>query len=370
MKHLGNPQDSFKSIIVGGTNGKGSTCNYLSHLFKYETTLKVGKYTSPHLINFNERYSINNTVLNVERVNKAFDYILKEAKSFEENHPELNKLTEFELYTATGFLLFKEEGVDLAILEVGMGGRLDATNIVKTENTICSIITNISLDHTDFLGDTIEKIAQEKAGIIKENNLLITAADEAAFKVLKETANNRSCKIIKVEVKNKNSYIKKNILLAEACWKEISCKLGISPRDSKESLTKVGLAGRFQLLEKQGVLLDCAHNEGAARELKKLIQEKYSNKKIVYIIGMLNKDYKSFVKELITKRSTVICVEPTSERATKKEMIAKYLKESDCTVILANSLSDGISLANKEFKDLIVITGSLYLIGEALNLLS
>ena len=171
-KHLGNPQDSFKSIIVTGTNGKGSTTTMIASVIQ-EAGFKVGKFISPHIIKFNERISINNKEISDEEL----EQIIKKIKPYSKDY------SYFEIGAAIAFLYFKENNVDIAVLEVGMGGRLDATNIC---NNILSVITNVTLEHTLHLGNTIEKIAYEKAGIIKANTICVTSAKDKALEVIEK----------------------------------------------------------------------------------------------------------------------------------------------------------------------------------------
>ena len=174
LDYLGNPQDKFKSVLIGGTNGKGTTTFYLSNLACKLTDYKIARYTSPHLILWDERFVINERIVDHDFLHSLSKETINEMLEFEKKNPQYGQLTEFEIYTIIAFKLFASEKVDLAFLEVGMGGRLDATNTTSPENTLLSVITNISLDHTEHLGNTIEKIAYEKAGIIKENDYIVT----------------------------------------------------------------------------------------------------------------------------------------------------------------------------------------------------
>ena len=368
LSYLGNPQNNFKSVLIGGTNGKGSVTFYLSNLACKLTNLKIGRFISPHLISWEERFAINEKIVDKDLLDKVFNEVSSKIKTFEADKNEM--LTEFEIYTVLAFYLFANEKVDIAFLEVGMGGRLDATNIVKAENVLCSVITNISLDHMDFLGNTICQIAYEKAGIIKENNIIVTGADGDALKVIKDCSINQTSKLISVDVNDLEDYKLKNIEIAKTAWDAISEKLHIKSNsfNVENYLKDLQFPGRFQYIKEQNILLDGAHNPQAAIELKKLIDKTFYNKKIVYILGMLDKDYKSFIDNLIPENSFVICTEPQSDRRTKKEVLAEYVKSKGSTAISASDLTCAISLAKSEKHDLTLITGSLYLIGEALEL--
>lgn len=300
-----------------------------------------------------------------ETSNEAINKI----KRFEAVNNEV-KLTEFEIYTVIAFYLFAKENIDLAFLEVGMGGRLDATNVVEKSNVLCSVITNVSFDHTDFLGNSIKEIAFEKAGIIKENNYIVTGAQYEALEVIKDKANELNSRLKTVNICNDDLYQIKNIKTTLAVWEIISNRLNIklSKDDSISFLKSLQYPGRFQYIKSKKTLLDGAHNPAGAYELRKLLDADFTCKNVLYIIGMLDKDYRTFIKNLIPKNSTVICTEPKSNRATKKEILADFICENGSTAILSNNLQDAIKKAKSIKHDLIVITGSLYLVGEALEL--
>ena len=370
LNYLGNPQNKFKSILIGGTNGKGSTTFYLSNLACKFTNYRIGRYISPHLISWDERFVINEKpVSSLNRISKEVRKLIKE---FENKNKELDKLTEFEIYTITAFYLFAKENVDIAFLEVGLGGRLDATNIVDSKNILCSIITNVSMDHMDYLGYSVENIAYEKAGIIKNNNFIITGASGIALKVIEEQARELKSTLILIDNKNNGSYIDKDIEIALKAWDIISNQTETTFRElnKKEFLQSLQFPGRFQFIESKKILLDGAHNPDAAIELKRLIEKKFKTKKLIYIIGMLDKDYKTFIRNLIPNNSYVICTEPKSERATKKETIAQFLYENGSTTDISINLRQAITKAKSKEHDVIIITGSLYLVGEALQLIN
>ena len=370
LEYLGNPQKQFKSVLIGGTNGKGSVTFYLSNLFSKFTPLRIGRYISPHLMRWNERFVISEQAANDELLEKIVNKTLPQIISFENGTN--NFLTEFEVYTVIAFCLFALSGVELAFLEVGMGGRLDATNVVDSEDVLCSIITNVSFDHMDYLGDTIEKIAKEKAGIIKNNGCIVTSVTVDAYRVINKKAGERNALLIHPDVENLLTYKDKNIAIALKAWEFLinKLKINMSPEIKAEDLLKsLQFNGRFQFFKDEKILLDGAHNPAAALELNKLIEANYYRKKNIYIIGILDKDYDAFLRNLLRKDSIVICTEPKSERATKKEILAKCVKEIDSKAIMSNDLRDAIQIAKKEDHDLIVITGSLYLVGEALELI-
>src|SRR5277367_1360757 len=181
-----NPQNSFKSFHVGGTNGKGSTVAILDSVLR-AAGFKVGRFTGPHLLRWNERFHVDGKAIDDLTFARYATQIRQLSEEFGNAHPELGQLTWFEFITALGFFLFKDAAVEIAVLEVGLGGRFDATNVVG-DKLLASIITNISLDHTHILGKTEELIAGEKAGIIKAGKLIITGATGAALQVIADRA--------------------------------------------------------------------------------------------------------------------------------------------------------------------------------------
>lgn len=370
LEYLDNPQEKYKSIIIGGTNGKGSVTFYLSNLLCTFTDYKIGRYISPHLISWNERYVINESIINNSLLKETSIEVAKKIRDFETKTNNL--LTEFEIYTVIAFYLFAKEKVDMVCLEVGIGGRLDATNVASSKNTLCSIITNVSFDHTGILGERIEKIAFEKAGIIKKNNHIVTGVtQEAALKVIKDKAKDLNSTLYLVNTEDL-LYPDKNIEIALKAWEIISSQIQTTNNNinKKDYLKSLQFPGRFHFFEDKKILLDGAHNPQAASELRKLLEKKFSSKKIIYIIGILDKDYKSFITNLIPENSYVICTEPKSSRATKKEILADFVQKNGSNTVIAHDLNNAINKAQKKDYDLIVITGSLYLIGEALTLIS
>lgn len=367
LNFIGNPEQKFMSVLIGGTNGKGSVTTYLARLACKNTKYIIGRYTSPHIVSFEERFVINEKPVNKVVLKKAAQEILQKIKSINSL-----RLTTFEIYTAIAFYLFAKLGVEVAFVEVGMGGRLDATNVIPKENILCSIITSVDYDHMKFLGNTLEKIAYEKAGIIKEKNYIIVPKNINGLKIIKEEAKKLKSKLI-LDRNNDGTYFDKNINLALTSWNIIAEKLKIKPGSkfkNKALLKKITLTGRFQYIKKAKILLDSAHNPSAALELKKLIIKKNKHKKILYIIGMLDKDYKNFIKNLIPKGSHVICTEPKSTRKTRKELLAKEVKRNNSLPILASDIKDALNKAKNIKHNIILVTGSIYLVGEALYLIN
>ena len=360
LKKIGNPEKNLRCLHVAGTNGKGSVCAML-HSILIDAGYKAGMYTSPHLKKFNERIRINNVLITDGEIVKYYLKVKKRAtnQSF------------FEITTAMAFLYFKEKNIDFLVLEVGLGGRLDATNVVTP---LVSIITNIGLEHTNILGKTLEKIAYEKAGIIKENAQVITAAEGIALDTIKKIADKKNSELIIVD-KNK---IKRNLTLKHLNGKFQACnaaiavksieiikncyKIKINKRNIINGLKNAEWPGRLQFLEKN-VLVDCAHNPDG---FKALINElKYiPHKNLILMLGFSDdKDIKSISKMVNPLASQIILTKSDSKRAAEPESIKRYFNKSTITV---QNPKKALDCAKKIAKkgDLILIAGSIFLVGE------
>ena len=300
LDKIGNPEKHLKCIHVAGTNGKGSVCAMLFYILK-EAGYRVGLYTSPHLKKFNERIRINEHFITDREI---VEYFLK-------IKPHLTNQSFFEITTAMAFLYFKEKNTDFVVLEVGLGGRLDATNVVVP---LISVITNVGLEHTDLLGSTIGKIAFEKAGIIKTNVPVVTACNSEALEVIKKTAKERNAplfmakkyKNIKFDYLN-GSFQQQNKDIAlttmETLKKIYSIK--INKNQIKNGLKKTKWIGRLQFISKN-VLVDCAHNPSGFEVLRKellIIKHQKNIKNFIFVVGMQKtKDIAKILKIILTRK--------------------------------------------------------------------
>ncbi len=374
LKKLGNPEKSLKVIHVAGTNGKGSVCAMLSSILK-EAGCKVGMYTSPHLKDFRERFLINDKKISKE------DFV----KYFKKVKPFITTQTFFEVITAMAFLYFKAKKVDFLVCEVGLGGRLDATNVVRP---IISVITNIGLEHQEYLGKTIERIAYEKAGIIKNKIPLVTGAKGPALNVIKKIAKKKNAKVyqdgkpikgfplklkgdfqlvnasLAIEaIKVLNQYHNLKINKNKRKIKDFPISKSIDFETIKKGLLKTTWPGRLEFISKN-VLVDCAHNLDAIKALKKELKKiKKDYKKLYLIIGILkDKDYKNMLKELTPLAQKVILVKARIPRALEPETLAKQIKNP----IIIKNPKKALTYAKKIAKKngLIVVTGSIYVVGE------
>lgn len=373
LKLFNNPQNKIKIIHIAGTNGKGSVSTILANILKC-SGYKTGLYTSPHLIDYTERIKINNK--KISKKDFAF-YIEKICRTAENNKIFL---TEFEILTASAFLYFSDEHVDIAILETGLGGRYDATNICK--NTLLSIITSISLDHTDRLGNTIDKIAYEKGGIIKPNSSVIISNENKGFQIIEKIAKENNAPIYTVN-KDTEIYFENNINYAIINSKK--CKfplLGIYQKQNlalvlkaveflnknfyeiseisvNNGLKSVKWGARLEYIKQKNLLIDGAHNPDAALFLKKSLDFYFPNTKRIFIYSSLNtKDYKKISKILFNPEDEIYYYEFHHPNAISYEKYKTEIKKN-IKLIKKEQLQE---IINKE--GLKIITGSLYMIGE------
>ncbi len=372
-----NPQEHLKVIHIAGTNGKGSTATMLNNVL-ISSGFKCGLYTSPHILSYTERFKINNIDINEERLNSILNSVNNKAK---ENSIDL---TEFELLTAIAFIYFNEEKTDFVILETGLGGRFDATNIIK--HPLCSIITSISEDHTDRLGDTIDKIAFEKAGIIKENLPVIISENNLGRHVIEIVAKEMNAPLYLAE-----NFALKNLLTNEFTNEEKSYKLSLLGIHQGENLGLViqavdvlkrnfvinnieaGLKNSFipcrmQYFEEYNILFDGAHNENASKLLKENLDLYFKGNEKIFIFGVLaRKDYKSIIKNLFNDNEKISIVDDFEKTAIKKEVLkieitsrCKNITYIDSSEKLIRERLNNTKEYNKSLP-LLVITGSFYL---------
>lgn len=356
---MGNPQNSLKFIHVAGTNGKGSVCSMLSSILK-ENNKKVGLFTSPHIFEYTERIKFNDTEIDEEIF---ANWIHKITQLADKNNIHL---TEFEVLTVIAFQYFAENNVEVVILETGLGGRLDATNIIN--RNICSIITHIDLDHTERLGETIEKIAFEKAGIIKENCPVIIDKNNMGLEVIKNAAKNKNAEhIIAGNISDnfvsilslKGNYQKENLKLVIAAI-EILNKNGfnIEPKSIEMGLKNVKHPCRFEYIKEKNLLIDGAHNPDGTKALRESLNQNFPNQKFNFIFGCLrNKEYSLMMKNLFTPKDDIYFYEFNSENS------CKYSELSSVCGYQAKPFSEFVYDQNT----LTVICGSFYMIKELLT---
>ena len=403
LKLLGNPQDELKIIHVAGTNGKGSTCRYIYSVLQ-AAGYKTGLYTSPFLEFFNERIELDGKYISDDDLAEYTDRVLKCAEMMVARGEQ--SPTEFEVITAIAFLYFKEKGCDFAVMEVGLGGRGDSTNVCKSP--LISVITSISYDHTDRLGNTLAEIAAEKAGIIKEGCPVVTSAEaDEALTVIEEKA--AECGSMYFETRHIPYTVRakslegisfdtviqgvpfENIelsMLGEHQIKNAICALSALNileeqgdvalhRDAiYRGLKAARQTGRFEVMsakdEKPIVVIDGAHNPDGASALRKAVNEYLTGKKILMVTGMLaDKDTESILKEFTAITDSFISTEPENPRKMDAESLKAEIEAMGADCESFPDCREAVRAAAERGKDFdaVLYAGSLYMIGAIRGLL-
>lgn len=400
LELLDNPQEKLHIIHVAGTNGKGSTCAFL-HSILQESGYKVGLYTSPSMEGFTGRIKINQEKIS----EKSFAYLAQRVKEKIDilTFQGLEHPTEFEVITAMALLYFHEEKADFVVLEVGLGGRLDATNII--ENPILSIITPIGYDHMEYLGETLGKIAFEKAGIVKNDNLVVSAIQQdEAMEAIYEVAREKNSELFKVNLDSlkihenglesqsfsvqimNEEYTNVKITLLGTHQIENAClaltaievlkrnrKIMIKKRSIYNGLYKTRWPGRFEIIRNNPLtIIDGAHNVHAAQRLKETIEKVILNKPIILVIGMLgDKDVSGVLNDLVPLSKEVVVTKPNNSRALSAEELESKVNPINTKTHICTNIENALEKA-KEIcpKDgVILVAGSLYLIDSVRKLI-
>lgn len=389
-RRVGDPQDELSFVHIAGTNGKGSTSAYLSYILM-EAGYKVGRYNSPTIQDYRERICVNKQMITkdalarlVTVVKNACDDMVREGLA----HP-----TVFEVETVLGFLYFKEKKCDICMLEVGMGGLLDATNLVKT--TKLAVLASISMDHMAFLGDSLAKIAEQKCGIIKEGCTVVSCEQrEEVSQVILETCQKQKAELIiadtkrlsqmqfglkgqsfvvddslRIEIALLGKYQFENALLAVTAAQALRT-LGFSISDAQlvRGMKKTVWHGRFEVIaDKPLFVVDGAHNEDAARKLADSVRFYFTNKKIIYIMGILkDKEYEKIVQQMAPMADSIITIKtPDNPRAMDAYSLAQVAMRYHERVTSADSLEEAVEMARLlADKDSVILAfGSLSFLG-------
>ncbi len=394
LKKLGNPQNTIPyTVHVAGTNGKGSVATSIYYLQKLNGK-KVHVYRSPHLISINERIIVANKMISDDLLYKYLRYV------YEINN--YDKITFFEFFTATAFLIFSKYKSDLLVCEVGLGGRYDATNVLNSKTKSC-IITTIGLDHKDYLGSNLSKIAFEKAGILKSNNTFICSnQNKKALNILKQVACKKNCKSLfygeSWSIKNKSLIIeneKVNLsnlsLEGEHQLKNIGCailacykikKLKIEKNKIEKFIGNIKWSGRLHKLKgsikrqnpNTDFWVDCAHNPLGFNVIGKWVSKHEINNIILILALGINKDYKSILKEIRKMKPRVLLLPKITNFNNRKTLdIALIAKKLSIKCKVLNNTEDAISFACnlkqkiKSQNKICLIAGSINLIGEVLK---
>lgn len=388
LTRLGNPEKQLEFIHIAGTNGKGSTAN-LSAKILQNSGYKVGLYTSPFIVDFKERFQINSQMISESKLTELTQTVKQQIDIMNENGDEV---TEFEAVTALAMLYFATENCDIVCLEVGLGGRFDATNVIDTP--LVSVITSVSLDHTNILGDTVEEIAFEKAGIIKPNGTTVTypLLDEDALGVIMEkcakennrlvTPNKNAVETLKMDITGSKfrygdtdyclSLIGEhqiyNAMTAIEVMNVLKQKgFSISDESIKRGLVETKFPARFEILKNTPLtVLDGAHNPDGTKMLKKaLVDTKCKN--IIAIVAMMeDKHYSDALGEVLPLCDTVIAVKASNPRSLSAEELAQTAKQYCEDVLVADDLNFAVQKGRELVAEdgMLLIFGSLYLAGD------
>jgi len=350
---LGEPQNFYRTIHVAGTNGKGSVCAMLAEMLK-ASGLKVGLFTSPHLESYCERIRINGA--NIPEADFAEMIFRVKACGVECTH--------FEALTAAAFLYFKEQAVDVAVIEVGLGGLYDSTNVITPA---LSIITNVALDHENILGD-LDGIARNKAGIIKPNVPVVTGASGEPLEIIRATAKKKNAPLYEVtepanvEVNLRGEYQKINASIAIKAARVLK----LDDAATATGLARVQWAGRFEVVETSAgtVIIDGAHNPDGASALRTSLDAYFPQGRRIWLFGVLkDKDFATMIKILFRADDLVIVTPPQSERAASTTTICAALQERGIKCLAVADNAAAVERLMSSGGDVKIIAGSLYLIG-------
>lgn len=394
---LGNPQDRLKFVHIAGTNGKGSALAYISTIMQ-EAGYRVGRYISPTVKDYRERFQVNGREITqsglckyLEPVKEAAERMVAEGMA----HPTL-----FEVETAVAFLYFLDKECDLVVLETGLGGALDATNVVNT--TLAAVFASISMDHMEILGESLEEIALAKAGIIKNRCYVISVKQESeVMKILRQSALIKKGKFFTADISRakrirygvtKQSFdydrykdleismpgqfqIENAVLAVETVLALVRCGFKVPEGKLRQGLFETRWPGRFDIIAKRPLFIaDGAHNEDAAKKLAESIRFYFTNRKIIYIMGMLkDKEYDKVIRHTYALASHIITVTPPiRERALPALELARAVREYHGAVTAADSVQEAVEiaylLAGKD-KDVVIIAfGSLSYLGELMDI--
>ena len=410
LEELGHPEDNLKIVHIAGTNGKGSIFAYLSSIL-IAAGFKVGRYISPTISCYEERFQINGKYITKDKLARLYN-IVEEAMKREEEKTGL-KPTLFEVETAISFLYFKEEEVDYALIEVGMGGRMDATNVIRHPEL--TVISSISYDHQAFLGDTLEEISWQKAGIIKEScPVVLSENSDEVCKVIEQEAKKKRVKCIEIEPTD-YEVLSETPYGSTFLWKEqryetklpgrhqvsnavtaLAASEYLFHKDYEKNNARKAIAkkldemnvksaqqggiirtcwpGRLEVLKKEPLFYrDGAHNPDGAKKLAAFLQKYFTNKKIIYIMGVLkDKEYNKMLRYLMPMAKEVYVFKPKNERGLSAQILADTIKEvADVSVTIESDVNAAVFRALDTAKpdDVLVACGSLSFMEEMEDIL-
>ena len=393
-RQLGDPQKKLRCVHVAGTNGKGSVCTEIASVLT-EAGYRTGLYTSPYVIEFRERIRLNGEMIGKDDLAAVTDVVRKTVSSLSEKGI---LVTEFEAVTAAAFLYFAEQHCDIVVLETGLGGRFDATNVI--EDPLCSIITSVSLDHIKILGDTVEKIAFEKSGIIKPHHPVITSSNQtdSVREVIRRTADSvesemmtadpSAMEILQSDISGTDvlylgqsfhipfpgcHQIENASLVISAI--EFLRRIGYYISDEHLSLgiSKAFIPARIEIIKRDPlIILDGSHNESSTAALAAAIKTYLPDKKLLAVMGMMaDKDCEGALKNLLPFFSEVIAVTPSNPRSMPADSFCDLVKRYNVPAVAKESPQQGVLYAFERVKyfDALIVCGSLYLASDVRQLL-
>jgi len=397
---LGDPHWRFRSVHVAGTKGKGSTAAMIASVLSC-AGFRTGFFSSPHLHSFRERIRVAGELIHEEEICRIVEQIRPAAESLERNNANLGSLTTFEITTALAFRHFADIGVDIAVLEVGLGGRLDATNVVEP---LVAVITSISLDHTQVLGTTLAEIAREKAGIIKHGGIVVSAPQQdEALDVIRDVAHDRDAKLflvgqdwrwqsakgyadssaaspitvsgpfgqidnLKVPLLGEHQLV--NAATAVATLQALRLRgIEISDERIRDGIAGVRWPGRIEVLsEKPLIIVDGAHNGDSMHKLSNAIRAIFPGKRVILVFGAsADKDLPGMLNEIVPLASHTIITKSAHPRSADTERIASQALSLTNSISVAPDVRTALSVAHKTARpeDIICVTGSLFIVAEA-----
>lgn len=386
LELLGNPQDELNIIHVAGTNGKGSVCNFISNALE-ENGYRVGLYTSPAVFSNSDRFQINHNNIDDARLLNYYDDVKNLAKK--------NNITvhEFDIATIIAFLYFYEEKCDFAVIEVGIGGRVDSTNVIK--KSAASVILKIGMDHMELLGNSLEEIAYEKAGIIKESGIVVYYPQEMAVnKVIEREALLRNAKLITPDFKNiKNYEISRdshrfsydgyefnlnlhsevqrfNAVVAFEVIRELKERFDISLEKGIRGINKTTVPGRYEIVYRDPiVIVDGSHNPQAVKSLRDTLLKDFPESEFVFVVGFYkDKDYRELLEINSDIAYAVICCDSGSERSLPSEELCDVSREFSDRVYDMKTVESALDFAKTKFSDkIIVVYGSFSLVSKTVK---
>jgi dihydrofolate synthase/folylpolyglutamate synthase len=381
LERVGNPHERLQAVHIGGTNGKGSVAVMIASVLQ-RAGYRVGLYTSPHLISYCERIQINGAPIAEDEFAHIADELMPIADAM------ADKPTQFEFMTALAFLYFLRQKIDIAVIEVGLGGRFDATNVITP---MVGVLTNVELDHTDLLGETLEQIAWEKAGIAKRGVPLVTGERKPnALEVIARECAAVGAPLIparqrarrtdftweyqefevwgegKVRMKLLGGYQRENLNVALEALEVLRQSLEIPHEALVRGLAQASWPGRFEVVQREPyIILDGAHNPHAARALREDVRryrERYALHKSALLFGVLrDKAYQTMAEILFPDFDEIVLVKPDSPRALEPRALLSWAPAAK----ICDTISDGLYGARASGAELICVTGSLYVIGAA-----